>query len=168
MTNRANGTRSRDAEIGSSIVEHINKSSSQYPTEVGAPCFDLVDVAKEKDIMLNVARMHAQQEYDRIMEMVSVLQSQAESIQRRLTITDAVHTAEYQFSPSHGGCYWLVKDLDSDSWRLTLTGPEEWTAGAPDAWQWFARIKWLGDYTWTEVDDDGNSVEGGDKWNNNI
>jgi len=168
MTNRARGTRSRDAEIGSSIVEHINKSSSQYPTEVGAPSFDLVDVTKQKDIMLNVARMHAQQEYDRIMQMVAVLQQQAESIQRRMTITDAVHAAEYQFSPSHGGCYWLVEDLDAGVWRLSLTGPEEWSAGAPEQYAYFARVKWLGDYTWIEVDDDDNPIEGGDKWNSNI
>jgi len=168
MTNRARGTRSRDAEIGSSIVDHINKSSSQYPTEVGAPSFDLVDVTKQKDIMLNVARMHAQQEYDRIMQMVTVLQQQAESIQRRMTITDAVHAAEYQFTPAHGGCYWLVEDLEASVWRLSLTGPEEWSAGVPEQYRYFAKVKWLGDYTWIEVDEDGNSVEGGNKWNNNI
>ena len=44
-----------------------------YPMEIGGQKFELVEVTKQKDIMLNVARMYAQQEYDRIMEMVAVL-----------------------------------------------------------------------------------------------
>jgi hypothetical protein len=43
--------------------------------------------------MINAARMHAQQEYDRIMQLVAVLQQQAEGIRRRLDLTDMVHAA---------------------------------------------------------------------------
>jgi len=92
MTNRARGTESKDAEIGNDIVEFINRSSSPYPTELGSPSFDLVEVQQQKDLMRNVARMHAQQEYDRIMEMVEVLKKQADNIQRRIAITDAAAT----------------------------------------------------------------------------
>jgi ribosome recycling factor len=51
-----------------------------YAMDIGAPKFDLVPVTQQKDIMLNVARLHAQQEYDRIMELVKVLQKQADQI----------------------------------------------------------------------------------------
>jgi hypothetical protein len=168
MTNRAQGKNSRDAEIGNDIVEFINRSSTPYPTEVGAPSFDLVDVKQQKDLMRNVARMHAQQEYDRIMEMVEVLKKQADSIQRRIAITDAVHAAEYDFTPAHGACYWLLYDEGKDCWRLAPIGPREWSAGAPEQYVYFARVKWLGDYTWIEVDEQGEPIDGGDKWNNNI
>ena len=94
-SNRTKGRDSFDATLGNSLVEFINRTSTPYPVEVGAPAFDLVPVEKQKDIMLNVARLHAQQEYDRIMSLVAVLQRQAHSIRRRLEITDAVHSAKY-------------------------------------------------------------------------
>ena len=64
---------------------------------MGGPKFELVPVTEQKDLMLNAARMHAQQEYDRIMELVNVLQRQADQIKKRLDITDMVHAAKYQF-----------------------------------------------------------------------
>ena len=77
-SNRADGRNSYDAEVGNVVVEFFNKNVTPYPTEVGGPKFDLIPVEKQKDIMVNVARMHAQQEYDRIMTLVAVLQQQAQ------------------------------------------------------------------------------------------
>jgi hypothetical protein len=74
------------------------------------PAFDLVPVTRQKDIMLNVARMHAEQEYNRIMELVDVLQRQADEIKRRLDLTDMVHAAKYDFQIAHGHIYWLAQD----------------------------------------------------------
>jgi hypothetical protein len=79
--------------------------SIAYPMEVGAPKFDLVPVTKKKDIMVNAARMHAQQEYDRIMELVNVLQKQAEELKWRLDLTDQVHAAVYQMELYPGQKY---------------------------------------------------------------
>ena len=134
------------------------RNSLTYPMEVGAPKFDLVPVTKQKDIMLNVARLHAQQEYERIMEVVRVMQKQADQIKRRIEITDAVHSAEYQFQVYHNQIYWLVFDTKDNKTRLIPMGPNDWTTGAPDKYQYMARVKWLGDYTWLEVDNEGNPV----------
>jgi hypothetical protein len=101
--------------------------------------------------MLNVARMHAQQEYDRIMTLVSVLQKQADEIKDRLEFTDQVHAAKYDFKLSHGVIYWLVRDHNKGGTKLTLTGPYDWTTGIPEGWEYIRRVKWLGDYTWVEV-----------------
>jgi hypothetical protein len=108
-------------------------------------------VEKQKDIMLNVARMHAQQEYDRIMELVSVLERQAQQIKRRLEITDAVHAAEYQFQIAHGKNYWLVYDTRKNINRLCMRGPEGWSSGSPEDYQYIAQVQWLGDHSWIEV-----------------
>jgi len=144
--------------MGNSLVEFINRTSTPYPVEVGAPAFDLVPVEKQKDIMLNVARLHAQQEYDRIMSLVAVLQKQANSIRRRLEITDAVHAARYQFQVYHNQIYWLAYDNKLGATILTHLGPTQWSTGAPDHYQYIARVKWLGDYTWIEVDNNGDPV----------
>jgi hypothetical protein len=157
-SNVADGRDSRDMEVGGDLVAFINRNVTPYPTEVGGPAFDLIPVEKQKDIMVNVARMHAQQEYDRIMALVAVLQQQAESVKRRLQITDWVHAAEYSFQIYHGQCYWLAHDLRHGGTILIQTGPEDWTTGVPLDWEYICRVKWLGDYTWVEVDNNGNHV----------
>lgn len=158
-SNLADGRTSFDAEVGNTLVEFFNRNVTPYPVDVGAPKFDLIPVEKQKDIMVNVARMHAQQEYDRIMQLVAVLQRQAAQLKRRLDITDMVHAAKYEFQIYHGQFYWLVNDLKRGGTRLTHTGPEDWTAGAPVEYEYICRVKWLGDYTWVEVDSEGKAVE---------
>lgn len=157
--NSAKGRSSFDSKIGDGLISFFNKNVTPYPTEVGGPAFDLIPIEKQKDIMINVARMHGQQEYNRIMELVAVLQKQAASIQRRLQITDMVHSAKYEFQTYHGQIYWLCFDNRKQFTRLVMHGPTDWSTGAPAEYEYICRVKWLGDYTWIEVDSEGNSVE---------
>jgi hypothetical protein len=157
-SNISKGRQSFDAKIGDSLVAFFNKNVTPYPTDVGGPAFDLIPIEKQKDIMVNVARLHAQQEYDRIMELVTVLQRQAAQIKRRLEITDLVHTAKYQFQTYHNQCYWLAWHTKKQETLLVTLGPKDWSTGAPDDYEYIARVKWLGDYTWIEVDDDGKPI----------
>jgi len=158
-SNIAKGRNSFDKKIGDNLVAFFNKNVTPYPTEIGSPSFDLIPVERQKDIMVNVARMHGEQEYNRIMELVAVLQKQAASIKRRLEITDWVHAAKYDFQTYHGQIYWLCYDTRKNMSRLVTTGPNDWSTGAPDEWEYISRVKWLGDYTWVEVDENGNPVE---------
>lgn len=158
-SNSAKGRDSFDAEIGGSLVSFFNKNVTPYPTDVGAPSFDLIPVSKQKDIMVNHARMYAQQEYNRIMELVSVLQKQAAGIKRRLDVTDMVHSAEYQFQIVMGQCYWLVWDTRKQKMLLVSLGPNDWSTGSPNDYEYQIRVKYMGDHTWLEVDNEGNPVE---------
>jgi len=153
MSNILKGRDSFDATAGNVLVPFFNRNITPYATEAGGPQFDLVPVEKQKDIMLNVARMHAQQEYDRIVELVRVLESQAQQIKRRLEITDAVHGAEYQFQTYHGQVYWLVYEREKQKTLLVKHGPNGWSSGPPDTYEYIAAVKWLGDHTWQEVND---------------
>ena len=150
-SNRAKGATSFDSNIGNSLVTFLNRNVTPYPTEVGGPKFDLIPVTQRKDLMVNAARMHAEQEYNRIMEMVAVLSKQAEEVKRRLEITDMVHAAEYQFQPAHGQTYWLLYDTEAAVTRLAIQGPNDWTTGKPEKYEYITQVKWLGDYTWVEV-----------------
>lgn len=151
MSNVAKGRNSYDSTSTDLTIAFFNRNVSPYATEAGGFKFDLVPVTKQKDIMLNVARLHAQQEYDRIIELVAVLQKQAADIKRRLEITDAVHAAEYQFQIAHGNIYWLVFDTRKNITRLTITGPSDWSTGKPEEYEYITQVKWLGDHTWVEV-----------------
>lgn len=156
--NIAKGRTSYDSTVSNSVIAFFNRNVTPYATESGGPKFDMVPVTKQKDIMVNVARMHAEQEYNRIMELVAVLQKQAAQIKRRLDITDMVHGAEYQFQIYHGQIYWLAFDHRKQKTILTHNGPRDWCTGAPEEYEYVCQVKWLGDHTWVEIDEEGNYV----------
>jgi len=153
-SNLAKGRNSFDANMGGTLVPFFNRNVSEYPTEAGGVKFDLVPVTKQKDIMINHARMYAQQEYDRIMELVNVLQKQANDIKRRLDVTDAVHAAEYQFQLVMGNCYWIVWDKRKEKTLLVHTGPKGWSTGAPEDYVYQMQVKYMGDHTWMEINEE--------------
>ena len=158
-SNLAKGRDSYDSTSTGTIIPFFNRNVTPYPTEAGSVKFDLIPVEKQKDLMINHARMYAQQEYDRIMELVAVLEKQAQQIKRRLEITDNVHSAEYQFSPVMGNAYWLVWEKRRQKTLLVHTGPKEWSTGIPEDYEYMTQVKYMGDHTWLEVDDEGNSAE---------
>ena len=151
--NSAKGRNSYDSVSTGSIIPFFNRNVTPYATEAGGPKFDLVPVTKQKDIMLNNARHFAQQEYDRIMELVEVLEKQAQAIKRRLEVTDAVYSAEYQFQLAIGHCYWLVWNKRTEKTLLVIMGPNEWSVGVPEDYEYVTKVKFLGDHTWEEINE---------------
>ena len=149
--NSAKGRDSFDIVTGNTVVNFFNRNITPYATSTLGPKFDLVPVEKQKDLMINHARMYAQQEYDRIMELVTVLQKQADDIKRRLDVADAVHAAEYQFQVVMGNLYWLVWDVRKQKTLLVMTGPDDWNTGAPDSYEYLMQVKYMGDHTWMEI-----------------
>jgi hypothetical protein len=140
------------------MIPFFNRNVTPYATEAGGPKFDLVPVTKQKDLMINHARIYAQQEYDRIMELVAVLEKQAQQIKRRLEVTDAVHAAVYQFQVVMGKEYWLVYDTRKQHTLLTQNGPDDWSSGAPEDYEYITRVKYMGDHTWQEINEKGEYV----------
>jgi Protein of unknown function (DUF2452) len=151
MSNITKGRKSYDSTMGNTIVPFFNRNVTPYPTEAGGPKFDLVPVTKQKDIMINNARLYAQQEYDRIMELVAVLEKQAEDIKRRLDMTDLVHSCTYDFQLSMGHIYWVVKDTRKDINILTAMSPTDWSSGVPVDYEYLIQVRYLGDHTWMEI-----------------
>jgi hypothetical protein len=158
MSNLAKGRNSYDSTSTGVMIPFFNRNVTEYPTEAGGVKFDLVPVTKQKDLMINHARIYAQQEYDRIMELVAVLEKQAQGIKRRLEVTDAVHAAVYQFQVVMGNAYWLVYDTRKQHTLLTQNGPDDWSSSAPDDYEYITRVKYMGDHTWQEIDKEGNYV----------
>jgi len=145
------GRISYDSTSTGALIPFLNRNVTPYATESSGPKFDMVPVTEQKDLMINHARMYAQQEYDRIMQLVHVLEAQAQQIKRRLEITDAVHAAEFQFKLVMGRCYWLVWDKCKEKMFLVLTGPTGWSSTAPEDYEYVAQVKYMGDHTWMEV-----------------
>jgi len=153
MSNLLKGRDSYDSTSTGALIPFLNRNVTPYATEAGGPKFEMVPVTKQKDLMINHARMYAQQEYDRIMELVNVLEKQAQSIKRRLEITDAVHGAVYQFQPVMGNKYWLVWDKRKQHTLLTQNGPDDWSSSAPEDYEYITNVKYMGDHTWLELNE---------------
>jgi hypothetical protein len=153
MSNLAKGRNSYDSTGTGVMIPFFNRNVTPYATEAGGPKFDLVPVTKQKDLMINHARIYAQQEYDRIMELVAVLEKQAQQIKRRLEVTDAVHAAVYQFQVVMGKEYWLVFDTRKQHTLLTQNGPDDWSSSAPEDYKYITRVKYMGDHTWLELNE---------------
>jgi hypothetical protein len=153
MSNLLKGRDSYDSTSTGALIPFLNRNVTPYATEAGGPSFEMVPVTKQKDLMINHARMYAQQEYDRIMELVSVLEKQAQQIKRRLEITDAVHGAVYQFQPVMGNKYWLVWDKRKQHTLLTQNGPDDWSSSAPEDYEYITNVKYMGDHTWLELNE---------------
>ena len=151
--NMMKGRTSYDSTSTGAIIPFLNRNVTPYATESSGPKFDLVPVTQQKDLMINHARMYAQQEYDRIMQLVHVLEEQAQQIKRRLEITDSVHAAEFQFKLVMGRCYWLVWDKRKEHILLTQHGPADWSSSAPEDYEYKAQVKYMGDHTWMEIDE---------------
>ena len=158
MSNLLKGRNSYDSTSTGALIPFLNRNVTPYATEAGSVSFDLIPVTKQKDLMINHARMYAQQEYDRIMELVKVLEKQAQQIKRRLEVTDAVHEAVYQFQVVMGKEYWLVWDKRKQHTLLTQNGPDDWSSSAPEDYEYITRVKYMGDHTWQEIDEQGNYV----------
>ena len=150
-SNSAKGRGSFDVATGNTLVHFFNRNVTPYATSTLGPKFELVEIQNQKDLMVNAARMHAQQEYDRIMQLVTVLQQQADDIKRRLDITDMVRAAKYEFQTYHGQVYWLIEDTRHNCTRLVHTGPTDWSTGVPEGYEYICQVQWLGDYTWQEL-----------------
>lgn len=153
MSNILKGRDSYDSTSTGTLIPFLNRNVTPYATEAGAVKFEMVPVTKQKDLMINHARMFAQQEYDRIMELVTVLEKQAQQIKRRLEVTDAVHGAVYQFQPVMGNIYWLVWDKRKQHTLLTQNGPNDWSSSAPEDYEYMAQVKYMGDHTWLELNE---------------
>jgi Protein of unknown function (DUF2452) len=153
MSNILKGRDSYDSTSTGALIPFLNRNVTPYATEAGAVKFEMVPVTKQKDLMINHARMFAQQEYDRIMELVHVLEKQAQQIKRRLEVTDAVHGAVYQFQPVMGNIYWLVWEKRKQHTLLTQMGPDGWSSSAPEDYEYIAQVKYMGDHTWLELNE---------------
>ena len=133
------------------LIEHHSK---EYPMEVGAPVFAPVAVMEEKDRSLNVAKLHAKQEYERIMDQVNVLKEQAESLMRRLDVTHIVHATECGFNPLFARTYYIYNNTYQQKNQMMMMSPDGWSSGVPDHLQFIVAVRKKGDSTWEEVIDE--------------
>jgi hypothetical protein len=149
--NSANGVSSYDSTSSGSLIHFFNRNITPYATESSGPKFDLVPVEKHKDIMINVARLHAKQEYDRIMEQVEVLKRQAESLEHRMRVSDMMYDINITFKPVHGKIYYVYLDTLKNKRWISMNHPDSWSALGIHH-KFVIAVQLMGDSNWQEVE----------------
>lgn len=134
------------------VHDPMKRSSLPYPMELGSPAFAPIAVEKEKDILLNVSKLNAKQEYDRIMEQVNVLKRQAEALANRMRVSELMHHCTYGFRVVHGKSYYVYFDSMKNNNVLCLNAPDNWSA-FPGHYTYIMTVRLMGDSTWEQVDD---------------
>lgn len=127
------------------------RSSLPYPMELGSPAFAPVPVQEAKDVILNQGRLHAQQEYDRIMEQVEVLKRQADALSNRMAVSELMHSCVYGFKPVHGQVYYVYHDSYKNHDWMSRNHPHQWCAGPGENNRFVMAVRMMGDSTWEEV-----------------
>lgn len=131
----------------------IRRSNLPYPMELGSPSFFPIPVEKEKDILLNTSKLHAKQEYDRIMEQVEVLKKQADALVNRISISEMINQCVYLFKPVHGKMYYVYNNTFKNENWLSINSPNSWIALGQEH-EYVMTVKLMGDSTWEEVIED--------------
>lgn len=131
----------------------IRRSNLPYPMELGSPSFFPIPVEKEKDILLNTSKLHAKQEYDRIMEQVEVLKKQADALVNRISISEMINQCVYLFKPVHGKIYYVYNNTFKNENWLSINSPNSWIALGQEH-EYVMTVKLMGDSTWEEVIED--------------
>jgi len=131
----------------------------EYPMELAAPPYAPVPVETEKDQQRNVARHHTNQKLTELKEQYDLARQQLEAIERqvkgtveRLQVTEAVLQAHYQFRPTVMKTYYLYWDNEKQHYVLNTLGPDDWSCGVPDHYEFQSAVRLLGDSTWEPVD----------------
>lgn len=153
MTNSAKGRNSFDITVADQLVNFFNRNVTPYPTEVGAPQFDMVDVESQRDLELNQARQFANEELAKLNEHAEVIKRQYQALERRVMLTEQVHQAHYMFTPQAGQTYHLYHESTRFNNRTVMmrTGPDQWSTGVPEGLTFLGSVRKLGDNTWEPV-----------------
>jgi hypothetical protein len=131
----------------------------EYPMELAAPPYAPVPVESQKDEQRNVARHHTNQrlaelkeQYDLARKQMAAIERQVRGTVERLQVTEAVLQAYYQFTPAVMKTYYLYWDKRKERYVLNMLGPDDWSCGMPDHWEYHSAVRLLGDSTWEPVE----------------
>jgi len=60
--------------------------------------------------------------------------------------------AYYQFRPTVMKTYFLYWDTEKERYLLSTLGPNDWSCGVPDHYEFQSAVRLLGDSTWEPVE----------------
>lgn len=133
-------------------IDCFKKSSSDYALDRGSQFFELGLPQNQKDLLNNQAFQYANEELNKLKEIVLVAQKQALEIKKKVEITLLISKATYNFEPKVYEQYWLVKNKDLNKYILISLGPKDWTFGPPSYYEFINQVRYLPNGLWDVID----------------
>ncbi len=123
-----------------------NPALLAYPHHIGSIVVRPEDVGKLKSRALSAMHEQTNMHLLQIQKQVELLVSQANSIKKRMDISEKIYSASMSFEPFVGGTYHLYKK--DEFYKLMMIAPDEWGKSKPINLLFVSSVKLLSDHTW--------------------
>lgn len=123
-----------------------NPGTLAFPHHVGSALIKPEDQGKIKSRALNVMQQQTQRQYNQLYQQMQLLAEQANTLRKRVEISEKIYLSEIRFEPLVGHVYHLYQKEEGEH-ILSVIGPEEW--GRSFKYKKFvATVELLADHTW--------------------
>lgn len=129
-------------------IDCFKKSSSNYALDRGSQFFELSIPQNKKDLINNQIIQNANEELNKLKEIVLVAQKQALEIKKRVEVTLLINDAVFNFEPKIYETYWLAFNKEINKNILTVLGPSDWAFGPPSYYEFLHMVKYLPNGLW--------------------
>lgn len=117
-----------------------------YAHTVGGAVIKPIDKGRVKGLAVAAMYDQTEMQLDQIREQVTLLAAQAESIHKRVEISEKIYLAEMSFKPLISHTYHLYERKNGKD-ALSMIGPNEWGRSFPFE-KHLATVRLLSDHTW--------------------
>jgi hypothetical protein len=116
-----------------------------YAHTVGGAVIKPIDKGKVKGLAVTAMHEQTNIQLDQIRKQVELLVTQAQSIHKRVEVSEKIYLSDINFDPIIGKTYHLYKRNNGEN-VLSMVAPHEW--GRKKPFEFVATVKLLADHTW--------------------
>lgn len=116
-----------------------------YAHTVGSAIIKPIDKGRIKGLAVSSMYEQTEMQMDQIRKQVELLVEQAETIRKRVIVSEKIYLAEMNIKPLIGQTYHLYEKKDGKN-VLSMISPSEWGGSCP--YEFEATVKLLSDHTW--------------------
>jgi hypothetical protein len=116
-----------------------------YAHTVGGAVIKPMDKGRVKGRAVAAMYEQTDLQLNQIREQIELLAVQAQRLQQRVGISEAIYQTDMNFEPLIGHTYYLYRRSNGET-VLSMVAPTEWGRKAP--YTFVAQVKMLADHTW--------------------
>ena len=122
-----------------------------FPHNIGSVVIKPEDKGKIKGRAMAAMKDQTERQMNQLYEQMRILAAQANSIKRRVEISERIYLSQINFEPIINHIYYLYEKNNGDN-ILSMISPDEWGNRMPYQ-EFLASVKLLSDHTWEVLED---------------
>ena len=128
-----------------------NPGLISYPHHIGSIMVRPEDEGKLKSRALSAMYEQTNMHLLQIQKQVELLMSQANTVKKRVEVSEKIYTAKMSFEPFVGNVYHLYRK--ENEFKLMMIAPQEWGRSKPSDLIFVSSVKLLSDHTWEVLEE---------------